>query len=62
MNDETHDSVADDSEADEVRLRYKYRKLVTNGGIKLPIRLAKKLVGPDCAYQLYSQHRPGNQS
>ena len=42
--------------ADAVRRKYLYRKLVIRQGVKLPTRLAMKLVGPDCAYHLYSQH------
>ncbi|MEM9943809.1 MAG: hypothetical protein AAF939_19765 [Planctomycetota bacterium] len=44
---------------DAVRRRYHYRKLVMNQGIKVPARLAMKMVGPDCAFHLYSQHNPG---
>jgi len=47
-----------DSQADEVRRKYKYRKLVINGSVKIPARLAMKMVGPDCAYHLYRQHSP----
>ena len=45
-----------DSESDGVRRKYKYRKLVMTQGVKIPARLAMKMVGPDCAYHLYSQH------
>lgn len=45
--------LASDSEA--VRRKYLYRRLVMTDGRKLPVRLAMKLVGPDCAYHLYSQ-------
>lgn len=44
--------------ADGVRRKYMYRKMVINGGVKLPARLAMKLVGPDCAFHLYRQHMP----
>jgi len=40
--------------ADEIRLRYLYRKLILAGKVSLSIEAAKKLVGPDCAYHLYS--------
>lgn len=43
---------------DEARLKYKYRKLVMQQGVKMPARLAMKLVGPDCAFHLYRQHMP----
>ena len=37
-----------------IRLKYKYRDLILRGKIKLPLQAAKKLIGPDCAYHLYS--------
>lgn len=40
--------------AEEARIRYLYRDLVLRGKIKLPFRAAVKLIGPDCAYHLYS--------
>ena len=40
--------------AEEARLRYLYRDLVLQKKIKLPYEAAVKLVGPDCAYHLYS--------
>ena len=42
------------NEAESIRLRYKYRKLILNGKLKLPHKEAAKLLGPDCAYHLYS--------
>ncbi len=39
--------------AEEVRLRYLYRRLVVTGALRLPPEAAVALVGPDCAYQLY---------
>ena len=42
------------NEAENIRLRYKYRKLILNGKLKLPHKEAAKLLGPDCAYHLYS--------
>ena len=36
------------------RLKYKYRELILKKKIKLPIRKASKLIGPDCAFHLYS--------
>ena len=52
----------DESEADAVRRKYLYRRLVINGGVKIPTRLAMKMVGPDCAYHLYRQHMPEKNS
>ncbi|MGD0887070.1 MAG: hypothetical protein ABSA46_19685 [Thermodesulfovibrionales bacterium] len=40
--------------AEEIRLRYLYRELVLRRKIWLPLEAAVKLVGPDCAYHLYS--------
>lgn len=40
--------------AEQIRLRYLYRTKVLRGEIKVPLGTAKKLVGPDCAYHLYS--------
>lgn len=40
--------------AEETRIRYLYRDMVLRGRIKLPFDAARKLVGPDCAYHLYS--------
>ncbi len=52
--------------AEITRLKYKYRKLIMEGKLKLPHQVAAKLIGPDCAYHLYSQYQtatknqPGN--
>jgi hypothetical protein len=39
---------------EEIRLRYLYRRVILRGGVRLPLEVAKKLVGPDCAFHLYS--------
>jgi hypothetical protein len=39
--------------AELMRLRYKYRRLIMEGTIRLPIEGAARLMGPDCAYHLY---------
>jgi hypothetical protein len=39
---------------EEIRLRYLYRNLILNGKIRLSLESARRLVGPDCAYRLYS--------
>ena len=41
-------------EAEEIRLRYRYRDLIIRGKIRISFEGARKLVGPDCAYHLYS--------
>jgi len=38
---------------DALRIIYKYRKLIREGRIKISLRDAKTLIGPDCAYHLY---------
>jgi hypothetical protein len=48
----------DHSNAQAARGKYLYRRLVMRGGVKIPTKLAIKLVGPDCAYHLYGQHIP----
>ena len=40
--------------SEELRLRYRYRKLILDGKIALSFESAKKIIGPDCAYHLYS--------
>jgi len=40
--------------AELIRLKYKYRRLVMKGKLNLPPREAALLIGPDCAYHLYS--------
>jgi len=37
-----------------IRLKYKYRRLIMTGKIKLSPKKAARLIGPDCAYHLYS--------
>ncbi|MBL4888692.1 MAG: hypothetical protein JKX97_01565 [Candidatus Lindowbacteria bacterium] len=44
-----------DSKSEETRLKYLRRDLVLKMKIYVPIAPAKKIVGPDCAYHLYSQ-------
>jgi hypothetical protein len=43
--------------AESIRIRYKYRRMVIRGEIKVPHEVAVKLVGPDCAYHLYREHQ-----
>jgi hypothetical protein len=40
--------------SEEIRIRYLYRDLVIRGKTRLPLDAARKIVGPDCAYHLYS--------
>jgi hypothetical protein len=39
--------------AEDARIRYKYRKLIQSGKIRLPYKSAAKIIGPDTAYHLY---------
>jgi len=43
-----------------IRLKFKYREMILKKKIKLPYKKAAKLIGPDCAYHLYSGFN-GNQ-
>ena len=40
--------------AESIRKRYKYRRLIMSGKMVLPHDDAVRLLGPDCAYHLYS--------
>jgi hypothetical protein len=40
--------------AEETRLKYLYRNLIIRGKVKVSWESARRLVGPDCAYHLYS--------
>ncbi len=46
--------------SEEIRLRYLYRNLVLQGKARISLESAKRLVGPDCAYHLYSGIRTRN--
>ena len=37
-----------------IRLKYLYRDLILKGKLHLPRKDALELIGPDCAYHLYS--------
>ena len=43
-------------EAEKIRIRYLYRRMILSGEIKVSHRTAKRMVGPDCAYHLYGTH------
>jgi hypothetical protein len=40
--------------AEEIRIRYLYRHLVLRGKVRVSVESARRLIGPDCAYHLYS--------
>jgi len=39
---------------EEIRIRYLYRSLILRGKVVLSLEAARGLIGPDCAYHLYS--------
>jgi hypothetical protein len=41
--------------AEAIRVRYLYRDMILRGKMKLSVEAARKIVGPDCAYHLYSR-------
>lgn len=47
-----------DSRSELIRKKYLYRKLILSKKISLPLDAARGMVGPDCAYHLYSQFIP----
>ncbi len=49
-----HAGVSGDLEAQ--RIRSEYRRLVLLGKARLPLGVARRLVGPDCAFHLYFRH------
>ena len=46
------------SRSEEIRIRYKYRKLILTGKARISLESARALVGPDCAFHLYGFLRP----
>ena len=52
------DHPTDDEQAELIRKKYLYRQLILTKKVGLPRTSATKLIGPDCAYHLYSQHHP----
>jgi hypothetical protein len=40
--------------AEILRIQSRYKRLVLMGKVSLPWAIARRLVGPDCAYHLYS--------
>jgi hypothetical protein len=46
-----------ESAADQLRRMYSYKRMILRGKLKLPHQSARKLIGPDCAYHLYHNHK-----
>ncbi len=44
-----------DQQSENIRKKYLYRRLIMTKKVKLKRKAATGLVGPDCAYHLYSQ-------
>jgi hypothetical protein len=44
----------------EIRRRYLYRTLVIRGRVRISAESARGLIGPDCAYHLYSLPHPAS--
>ena len=44
--------------AEEMRIRYQYRKMILSGKARISLDAARALAGPDCAYHLYGLIRP----
>lgn len=42
-------------DAEIIRKLYYYKRLIREGKLNLPIDVAKKFIGPDTAYHLYSR-------
>ncbi len=47
------------AQAEMLRIQHHYKRLVLLGKIELPLAMARKLVGPDCAYHLYGRAANG---
>jgi hypothetical protein len=40
------------------RILARYKRLILLGAARLPLEEARRIVGPDCAYHLYSRPAP----
>jgi hypothetical protein len=52
-------NISEKNTHESVRIRYKYRNLILRKKINMPLQAAKKIIGPDCAYHLYSKIKTG---
>jgi hypothetical protein len=43
-------------ETESVRTLARYKRLILLGKVSLPLDVARRIVGPDCAYHLYFRH------
>jgi hypothetical protein len=44
------------NEIDGFRTLARYKRLILLGKASLPLEVARRIVGPDCAYHLYFRH------
>jgi hypothetical protein len=44
-------------EIESRRILARYKRLILLGTARLPLEEARRIVGPDCAYHLYSRRR-----
>lgn len=52
------DRFEEDSEAELIRKRHLYRRLIVQGKVRLSLAAAIRMVGPDCAFHLYGHEQP----
>jgi hypothetical protein len=43
------------AEAERIRIQHQYKRLVLLDRVRLPLAVARRLVGPDCAFHLYAR-------
>ncbi len=48
------------SASEEIRLRFLYRSMIQRGKVRISLSGALGLIGPDCAFHLYSAVAQGN--
>ncbi|MBF0555112.1 MAG: hypothetical protein HQK96_11255 [Nitrospirae bacterium] len=46
--------------AEQMRIKYKYRTMIIKGKIWIHYKGALRLIGPDCAFHLYSGIKAGS--
>lgn len=45
--------------AEQMRIKYKYRMMIMKGKVWINYKGAARLIGPDCAFHLYSTIKTG---
>lgn len=46
-----------DPKAEVLRIKNLYRRLLLEGSIRIPVDVARRLIGPDCVFHLYGKIR-----